>query len=149
MSLVEGVGGPILPEDCQDQNQKRKFMVLLLHRIAASLVLPQVPSILVSNFPGQTIIWNDDNFMISIAERPRILDGECKLTPSELALVFLWVSINQVVLMVHYGGGTDTCDLNDDLKPLAVPAQEAVWAMEVLRATDEVYKDREIRIPYH
>jgi len=40
MPLVEGVGGSILPEDCQAQNQKRKFMVLLLHRIAASLVLP-------------------------------------------------------------------------------------------------------------
>jgi len=25
MPLVEGVGGPILPEDCQDQNHKRKF----------------------------------------------------------------------------------------------------------------------------
>ena len=42
MPLVEGVGGLILPEDCQDQNHKRKFMVLLLHRIAASLVLPQL-----------------------------------------------------------------------------------------------------------
>src|SRR5215475_15441983 len=40
MPLVEGVGGPILPEDCQDQNHKRKFTVVLLHRIAASLVLP-------------------------------------------------------------------------------------------------------------
>jgi hypothetical protein len=40
MPLVEGVGGPILPEDCQDQNRKRKFAALLLHRIAASLVLP-------------------------------------------------------------------------------------------------------------
>ena len=40
MPLVEEVGGPILPEDCQDQNQKRKFTVVLLHRIAASLVLP-------------------------------------------------------------------------------------------------------------
>src|SRR5262249_7162406 len=42
MPLVEGVGGPILPEDCPGQNQKRKFVVLLLHRIAASLVLPQL-----------------------------------------------------------------------------------------------------------
>jgi hypothetical protein len=39
MPLVEGVGGPILPEDCQDQNHKRKFLSLLLHRIAASLFL--------------------------------------------------------------------------------------------------------------
>jgi hypothetical protein len=42
MPLVEVVGGPILPEDCQDQNQKRKFVALLLHRIAASLFLPQL-----------------------------------------------------------------------------------------------------------
>jgi hypothetical protein len=42
MPLVEGVGGSILPEDCQDQNHKRKFVALLLHRIAASLVLPLV-----------------------------------------------------------------------------------------------------------
>src|SRR5262245_57894 len=42
MPLVEGVGGPILPEDCQDQHRKRKFAALLLPRIAASLVLPQV-----------------------------------------------------------------------------------------------------------
>ena len=40
MPLVEGVGGSILSEDCQDQNQKRKLMMRLLHRIAASLVLP-------------------------------------------------------------------------------------------------------------
>jgi NAD(P)-dependent dehydrogenase (short-subunit alcohol dehydrogenase family) len=39
MPLVEVVRGPILPEDCQDQNQKRKFVALLWHRIAASLVL--------------------------------------------------------------------------------------------------------------
>jgi hypothetical protein len=42
MPRVEGVGGLILPEDCQDQNHKRKFLVLLWHRIAASLVLPPV-----------------------------------------------------------------------------------------------------------
>ena len=40
MLLVEGVGGPILPEDGQDQNHRRKFMALLLRRIAASLFLP-------------------------------------------------------------------------------------------------------------
>ena len=40
MPLVEWVGGLILPEECQGQNHRRKFMVLLLHRIAASLVLP-------------------------------------------------------------------------------------------------------------
>jgi hypothetical protein len=40
MPLVKGVGGPILSEDCHDQNQKRKFVALLLHRIAASLFLP-------------------------------------------------------------------------------------------------------------
>jgi hypothetical protein len=34
------VEGPILPEDGQDQNSKRKFMSLLLPRIAASLFLP-------------------------------------------------------------------------------------------------------------
>src|SRR5262245_53199620 len=39
MPLLEGVGGPILPEACQDQNQKRKFAALLWHRIATSLVL--------------------------------------------------------------------------------------------------------------
>jgi hypothetical protein len=40
MPLVEAVGELILSGNCQDQNHKRKFMVLLLHRIAASLVLP-------------------------------------------------------------------------------------------------------------
>jgi hypothetical protein len=41
MPLVEAVGELILSGNCQDQNHKRKFMVLLLHRIAASLVLPR------------------------------------------------------------------------------------------------------------
>jgi len=80
----------------------------------------RVPSILVSNRLDDVIIWSDDNFMVSITEHPIILDGQCKLSPSELALVCRWVSINQVVLMVHYEGGTDTCDLYDDLKPLVV-----------------------------
>jgi hypothetical protein len=40
MPLVEAVGEPILPGNCQDQNHKRKFMALLLPRIAASLFLP-------------------------------------------------------------------------------------------------------------
>jgi hypothetical protein len=42
MSCVEGVGGPILPEDGQDQHHKRQLMALLLPRIAARLVLPQM-----------------------------------------------------------------------------------------------------------
>ena len=42
-----------LGQDCQDQNQKRKFMVLLLHRIAASLVLPLSPTSRTSCGPGQ------------------------------------------------------------------------------------------------
>jgi hypothetical protein len=41
MPLLEGVGKPILAGNCQDENQKRKFMVRLWHRIAASLFLPQ------------------------------------------------------------------------------------------------------------
>ena len=40
MPSSEAVGGPILPGNCQDQNHKRKFGSLLLHRIAASLFLP-------------------------------------------------------------------------------------------------------------
>jgi hypothetical protein len=42
MPLVEAVGEPILPGNCQDQNHKRKFVSLLLHRIAASLFLPLI-----------------------------------------------------------------------------------------------------------
>jgi hypothetical protein len=42
MPLVGAVGEPILPGNCQDQNQKRKFVSLLLHRIAGSLFLPLV-----------------------------------------------------------------------------------------------------------
>jgi hypothetical protein len=40
MPLIEALGEPILPGNCQDQNQKRKFVSLLLHLIAASLFLP-------------------------------------------------------------------------------------------------------------
>lgn len=35
-----GVGGPMLSEDCQEQHPKRKFLSLLLPRLAASLFLP-------------------------------------------------------------------------------------------------------------
>jgi hypothetical protein len=38
MPLLDKVGKPILPGNCQDENQKRKFMVRRWHRIAASLV---------------------------------------------------------------------------------------------------------------
>ena len=48
MPLIEAVGKPILSENCQDENQKRKFMSRLWHLIAASLFLPlygaQAPS---------------------------------------------------------------------------------------------------------
>jgi hypothetical protein len=40
MPLLEAVGKPILAGNCQDENQKRKFMSRLWHRIAASLFLP-------------------------------------------------------------------------------------------------------------
>jgi hypothetical protein len=48
MPLVEAVGEPILPGNCQDQNHKRKLVSLLLRRIAASLFLP----LLVANSVG-------------------------------------------------------------------------------------------------
>jgi hypothetical protein len=34
------VGQPILPGNCQDEHQKRKFLSRLWHLIAASLFLP-------------------------------------------------------------------------------------------------------------
>jgi predicted ATPase len=40
MLLVEAVEVAILPEDCQAQTHKRKFVVRLLQRITANLVLP-------------------------------------------------------------------------------------------------------------
>jgi hypothetical protein len=40
MPLVEGVGGPILPVDCQDQNHKRQFMSLLLQVSQRALSYP-------------------------------------------------------------------------------------------------------------
>jgi hypothetical protein len=89
-----------------------------------------VPSILVSNIPGRGVIWSDDNSMVRIAERPRILDGRCKLTSTELALVFRWIAINQVILIGHWEGSTDTCELYDDLKPLTLPIPYTVWTME-------------------
>jgi hypothetical protein len=46
MPLVEAIEEPILPENCQDQNQKRNFVSFLWHRIAASLFLPLVRGLL-------------------------------------------------------------------------------------------------------
>jgi hypothetical protein len=40
MPRLEAVGKPILAGNCQDENQKRKFMWLLWHLIGASLFLP-------------------------------------------------------------------------------------------------------------
>ena len=59
MPLVEGVGGSILSEDCQDQNQKRKLMMRLLHRIAASLVLPLIQRLYIIPFPMLAYISPD------------------------------------------------------------------------------------------
>jgi hypothetical protein len=47
MPLIEAVGKLILAGNCQDENQKRKFMVRLWHRIAASLFFPLRHSILI------------------------------------------------------------------------------------------------------
>jgi hypothetical protein len=61
----------------------------------------QVPSILVSNWIGyKTAIWNDDNFMLSLDERPRLLEGRCKLTREDLGRVKEWIHVNRVVLIV-------------------------------------------------
>jgi hypothetical protein len=55
----------------------------------------QVPSMLVSNWIGyKTAIWHDDNCMLSLAERPRLLDGRCKLTRDELGRVHAWIRLN-------------------------------------------------------
>jgi len=106
----------------------------------------RVPSV----FVGNTLeVWSDNNFMVSIAERPRLLAGECKLPPSELTVVFRWVSINQTVLMAHWDGHTSTCELYEDLTPISIPASMVEWAWEVIRATDEIYRDKEIFIPYY
>src|SRR5882724_2545917 len=40
MPLIEAVGKPIVTGNCQDENQKRKFLSRLWHLIAASLFLP-------------------------------------------------------------------------------------------------------------
>jgi hypothetical protein len=79
----------------------------------------QVPSILVSNWIGyKTAIWNDDNFMLSLDERPRLLEGCCKLTRKELERVHAWIRLNRVVLIVNWEGSLSTPELFDDLKPL-------------------------------
>jgi hypothetical protein len=79
----------------------------------------QVPSILVSNWIGyKTAIWNDDNFMLSLDEQPRLLDGRCKLTRDELHRVHAWIRLNRVVLIVNWEGSLSTPELFDDLKPL-------------------------------
>jgi hypothetical protein len=48
--LLEGVGKPILSGNCQDENQKRKFMSRLWHLIGASLFLPLCEKGNVCNF---------------------------------------------------------------------------------------------------
>jgi hypothetical protein len=79
----------------------------------------QVPSILVSNWIGyETAIWNDDNFMLSLDERPRLLDGRCKLTREDLGRVKEWIRLNRVVLIVNWEGSLDTDELFDDLQKL-------------------------------
>jgi len=79
----------------------------------------QVPSLLVSNWIGdKTAIWHDDNFMLSLDERPRLLDGRCKLTREDLGRVKAWIRLNRVVLIVNWEGSLSTPELFDDLKPL-------------------------------
>jgi hypothetical protein len=79
----------------------------------------QVPSILVSNWVGyKTAIWNDDNFMLSLDERPRHLEGRCKLTREELEKVKAWLRLNRIILIVNWEGALSTPELWDDLKTL-------------------------------
>jgi hypothetical protein len=56
MPLLEAVGKAILPGNCQDQNQNRKFVSLLWHRIAASLFLPPKETVRLSKEELQQII---------------------------------------------------------------------------------------------
>lgn len=106
----------------------------------------QVPSILVSNFPGTEIIWSDNNFMVSVEARPRILHGQRKLTPDELARVFEWVRINQVYLHAYWEGHTSTPELFEVLKKLK--SVEEVWSEEIARRIEEIDTGRATLIPH-
>jgi hypothetical protein len=62
----------------------------------------QVPSILVSNWIGhRTAIWNDDNFMLSIENHLRLLEGRCKISRSDLNSVKEWSRLNRTVLIAN------------------------------------------------
>jgi hypothetical protein len=53
--LLEAVGKPILSGNCQDENQKRKFLSRPWHLIVASLFLPQGGIVRTGGIPGGEI----------------------------------------------------------------------------------------------
>jgi len=84
--------------------------------------------------------------MVSVEARPRILHGQLKLTPDELARVFEWVRINQVYLHAYWEGHTSTPELFEVLKKLK--SVEEVWSEEIARRIEEIDTGRATLIPH-